>query len=192
MQSSIRSDRELIAACLAGDAVAWDALIERYQGFIFALSLRHGLTAADADDLFQDVCLKLYRHLGELRDARRLSSWLGAVVRQEIWGRWRRRRPLLMSELPEEERLRLDAAWEAQTDADPEEAVLALEREQQVRVSLESLGEECRHLLAMLYGPEPLGYAETAERLEMPLGSVGPRRARCLARLKKKLEELGY
>lgn len=178
----------MIAACLAGDAAAWDALITRYQGFIFALALRYGLSAADADDLFQDVSIKLYRHLGELREVRRLSGWLAAVIRQEVWGRWRRREVVLLGDLSEVEQSWAD--WGA--GPDPEQEVLALERENLVRISLDSLGEECRRLLALLYGPEATGYAEAAERLGMPLGSVGPRRARCLARLRKKLEELGY
>lgn len=189
MRYSELPDAELVAGCLAGDNAAWDTLIARYQGFIFTLALRHGLSHADADDLFQDVCLKLYRHLGELREVRRLSSWLAAMVRQELWGRWRRRESLLLGDLAEAEHL--PAGHNAQY-LDPEETVLALERETLVRAALENIGEECQRLLALLYGPEPVAYAEIAARLEMPLGSVGPRRARCLERLRKKLSEFDY
>jgi RNA polymerase sigma factor (sigma-70 family) len=182
------ADGDLVAACLAGDATAWDALIRRYQGFIFGLALRNGLSQADADDLFQDVSIKLYHHLGELREVRKLSGWLAAVVRQEIWGRWRRKSPVSLSELPEGDRL-LELAGDI---SDPEGEVMALERERLVRSALADIGDECRLLLELLYGPDPAPYAETAERLGMPIGSVGPRRARCLARLKKKLEDFGY
>jgi RNA polymerase sigma factor (sigma-70 family) len=84
----------LVAACLAGDSASWDALIARYQGFIYALALRMGLSAPDADDVFQNVCLSLFQHLGELRDANRLSSWLATMVKQEVWRLGRRRKAL--------------------------------------------------------------------------------------------------
>jgi RNA polymerase sigma factor (sigma-70 family) len=180
-------DEALVAACLSGESGAWDALIARYQGFIYSLALRHGLSPADADDLFQDVCLKLFHRLEELREVRRLSGWLGAIVRQEVWRRWRRNQASPWSELSE------DAAALMSADAvDPEGALLALEREQLVRHGLEALSDECRRLLTLLYGPDEVSYAEAAERLSMPVGSVGPRRGRCLERLRKKLEEQGF
>ena len=79
------SDPALIAACLEGDYPSWDALIERYQGFVYTLTLRMGVSGPDADDVFQNVCISLFQNLRELRDADRLSSWLAAVTRQEVW-----------------------------------------------------------------------------------------------------------
>lgn len=176
-----------MAACLSGDSAAWDALIGRYQGFIFALALRQGLSSADADDVFQDVCLKLFRHLDELRDVQRLSSWLGAIVRQEVWRRRRRPQPEQLNDLPAEGEILI-----AIQAPDPESAVLEQEQEQLVRMGLGSLSETCRSLLGLLYGPDDVSYAEAAEQLSMPIGSIGPRRARCLDRLRKELETFGF
>ena len=187
------SDSKLVAACLSGDARSWDTLIARYQGLIYALALRMGLPAADADDVFQNVCLRMFQHLNELRDTERLSGWLVAMTRQEVWRLRRRREMPLMTELP-------DVAREAETvrkigghtDPTPEEAVLMLEEQHLVRQCLNHLPEECRKLLTLLYGEESPGYAAVAAHLSMPVGSIGPKRARCLQRLKKLLDEIGF
>jgi RNA polymerase sigma factor (sigma-70 family) len=184
-------DADLVAACLAGEVAAWDALIRRYQSFIYGLALRMGLSSPDAEDVFQDVSLKLYQHLDELRDAWRLSGWLAAVVRQEVWRRWRRKSAVPLSDLPGGGWSLLEAESGPSTPS-PEEEVLALERQHLVRECFDALPRECRRLLGLLYGPESPSYAETARRLAMPVGSIGPRRARCLERLKKKLEEFGF
>jgi len=182
-----RSDAELVAAHLAGDAAAWDSLLERYEGFLFRLVLRMGLSGADADDAFQNVCLKLYLHLEDLRDVEKLSGWLAAIVRQE-GARLARRRaaggapPLNLDTLPEM----------PVQDSLPEQVVLAEERIRLVRQALADMPEPCRTLLGLLYGPEPESYTGIAQQLGMPTGSIGPRRARCLERLKKLLAPLGF
>ena len=178
------ADGELVAACVAGDADAWDVLLERYQGFIYGITLKLGVSGSDAEDLFQEVCLKLYRHLSTLRNAERLSSWLGAVVRQEVWRYRRRRSGAPQSDFGDE------SVQVAEDEAPgPEEQILALERAYLVRECLGKLPEGCRELLGLLYAPEPASYAETSRRLGMPIGSIGPRRARCIERLKRKLDE---
>ena len=62
-----QDDRELIAACLEGDAGAWEALIVRYQRLIYSIPLKARLSTDDAADIFQSVCLKLYEKLATLR-----------------------------------------------------------------------------------------------------------------------------
>lgn len=189
-----RTDAELVAACLSGDTAAWDALIARYQNFIYGLPLRMGLSAADAEDVFQNTCLKLFQHLGELHDVQRLSGWLAAIIRQEVWGLWRRRGSQPLSDLPEGGQM-LESARPlgAEPAPSPEELILNYERQHLVRLGVQELSEECRKLLTLLYGEEAAcSYAEVAQRLSIPLGSIGPKRARCLERLRKNLEKFGY
>ena len=57
---SVDSDDVLVSACLRGEVAAWAALIERYQGFIFSIALRRGLSRTDAEDVFQNVCIKSF------------------------------------------------------------------------------------------------------------------------------------
>jgi RNA polymerase sigma factor (sigma-70 family) len=189
-----RTDASLICACLGGDVEAWDALIERYQALTYSTLLKQGLTSADADDIFQDVSLILFRHLGDLRDTARLSGWLISTARREAWRLKRRRGMALASELGERE-WELEAAEPlAQAAApEPDAEMLALEDRQLVREGMERLGDRCRELLTLLYMSDPpASYADITERLSMPQGSIGPTRARCLRQLQKNLRELGF
>ena len=182
-----RQDAELVTACLEGQSEAWDTLIERYESLIFTLAVRGGLSPTDAEDVFQDVCLILLDHLGDLRDTNRLSGWLVSVTRREIWRRFRRREPALFSDLTENGHDVETIGMPLQeAPLSPEEAFLEIEVQIQVRQALEKLPERCRNLLTLLYCTDPpCSYAEAAARLSLPLGSIGPDRARCLQRLQK-------
>ena len=178
------SDAELVAAHLAGNADAWEALLKRYENFLFRLLLRSGLNRTDAEDIFQNVCLKFYLHLEDLHDVTRLSGWLAAVARQEVYrlGRCRAEISLDTTDLPE-------IAAEQML---PEAMVLAEEHARLVQQGLQELALPCRHLLTLLYRPSPATYAEVSDQLGLPPGSIGPQRARCLQRLKKILEQWGF
>src|SRR5215216_4618202 len=80
-----REDQELIAACLDGDQSAWAALITLYQRLIYSIPIRARLSADDAADIFQSVCLKLYEKLSTLRDSEKISSWLITTTTRESW-----------------------------------------------------------------------------------------------------------
>ena len=195
MAPALLSDAELVAACLSGDMPSWDQLITRYSRFIYALTLRMGLSGADVDDVFQNVCVRLYQNLDGLRDVARLSAWLAVAARHEVWA-WRRLRhnTVLLSEIPDRAR-EVEAGQKVagQQDADPEETILALATQHLVRQGLDHLPAECRMLLILLYEEDPpCSYAEVAQRLAIPSGSIGPKRARCLQRLKKILQEFGF
>jgi len=179
-----RSDEELVGACLRGDAAAWEALIARYQRLVYGIALRAGLPPADADDVFQNVSLKICLHLDSLRDHAALTGWVGAVTRRECLRRHRRR-------AGEPETTPLDDARDVPGGEPPaDEALLREERAHEVRRGLEELPPACQRLLGLLYGSEePPPYADVAVRLGVPLGSIGPTRARCLKRLRKKMEE---
>lgn len=172
----------LIQACLDGDERAWHELVERYGRLVYSIPRRMGMSAADADDVFQNVFLLLYRNLGGLRDHGRVSSWLITAAHRESWrvGRLAGRYVNSEVELP-------GAA------APPEAEVTRLEREQQVRQALRQLDERCRDLLTALFlDPAEPSYGEIAARLQMPLGSVGPTRARCFRKLEAALLDLGF
>ena len=184
-----REDRELIAACLAGDGSAWEALISRYQRLIYSIPMKSRLSPDDAADIFQSVCLKLYEKLAGLRDYDRISSWLITTTTREVWriaARNRRDTPAASpSEDDDTEVLDRIAATGPLADQQRE----ALEQQQLVRQAVESLPERCRNLVTMLfYEKDELTYADIARRMGMPVPSVGPTRARCLEKLKKLLQ----
>ena len=174
-------DAELVQACLAGDESAWGELVERFSRLVYSIPLRHGIPAADADDVFQGVMAILYRRLGTVRDVERLSAWLIRTTHRECYRIGQRRGR--------------DAALDQDVEdvgAPAEEEAERWERQHQVRRALERLGGRCEKLLTALFlDPGPPSYEAIAEQLGMKLGSVGPTRARCFEKLEKILVDMG-
>src|ERR1051325_548500 len=178
------ADSALIAACLEGDARAWEALILRYQRLIYSIPLKARLSPDDAADIFQTVSLKLYEKLESLRDHERLSSWLITTTRRECWRSSNRRKREVSADEPDEgendsrvNRLLADSPL-------ADEQRIALEQQQAVRQAIGALPERCKELVTMLfYQKDELSCAEIARQMGMPVASIGPTRARCLEKL---------
>jgi len=183
-----REDRDLIAACLAGDASAWESLVARYQRLVYSIPLKARLSNDDAADIFQSVWLKLYEKLDGLRDHEKLSSWLITTTTREVWRvSSRNRRDIAPTNEESESQNPLDQIAATAPLADAEREML--EQQQLVREALDALPDRCRNLLTMLfYEKDELSYAEIARRMAMPVPSVGPTRARCLEKMKKLLQ----
>jgi len=172
-----RSDNELIQRCLGGDQDAWKDLISQYQRLVYSIANQFCPQPEDASDIFQQVWLALYQHLSELRNVQALPAWLITVTRRQAYAVLQARRG---SEQLDEEHL--DEAVE------PAVPVSQIAREHAIERALEQLTERCRSLIDLLYfhADEP-SYAYIAKKLDMPVSSVGPTRARCLERLRKLL-----
>jgi RNA polymerase sigma factor (sigma-70 family) len=183
-----RTDTQLVSACLAGDADAWAELVIRYQRLVYAVAMRHGLSREEAEDVFQLVFTILLDKLDTCRDQERLGAWLTTITRREAWRVAQQRSPGL-AKREEDDVLEGLAGAEPPPDA----AIERLEEQNLVRQALDRLDARCRRLLwHLFYTPEPPSYAELAERLAMPQGSIGPTRARCLARLRSILRSMGF
>ncbi|HVF89295.1 MAG TPA: sigma-70 family RNA polymerase sigma factor [Blastocatellia bacterium] len=185
-----RSDPELIAACLDGNHQAWETLLARYQRLIYSIPLKSRLSLDDAADIFQSVCLKLYEKLDTLRNHERISSWLITTTTRESWRVSARQRREQYSVSSDED----DSPGPLGEIAAPgplaDEEREALERQQIIREGVEALPGRCRELITMLfYHKDEMSYAEIARRMNMPVPSVGPTRARCLEKLKKLLQD---
>lgn len=178
-----RDDVALVRACLAGEAGAWDELVERYGRLVFASARRCGLNAEDAEDVFQNVFMIMLRRLETLRDQARLSSWLITTTYRESWRLARSRRDAATAELDDQIR---------DTGEAPLDEVARLEREQLIHTALRRIDERCRNLLIALFldAGEP-SYEEISARFGMAIGSIGPTRSRCFRKLEKALMELG-
>jgi len=184
-----RSDAQLIRACLSGDGTAWDALLTRYARFIYAIALHAGLTEDDAADVLQMVSMSLLDHLADLRNADRLAPWIATVTRRHAM-RVRSRNSRAAAPIPVEHASAFNGGVDVTENFD--EALMAQYEQQLVQEAIERLPPKCRDLLHLLFSEESLSYADIAERLNMPVGSIGPNRARCLQQLRKALEELGF
>ena len=183
-----RDDSGLIAACLRGDAAAWQALIVRYQRLIYSIPLKARLSQDDAADIFQSVCLKLYEKLSTLREHHKITSWLITTTTRECWRMSARRRREIAPVSDSN-----DDSEGSNEIPDPrllaDEQRQALQEQQLVRDAVGALPERCKELVTMLfYKKDELSYADIARQMDMPVASIGPTRARCLEKLKKLLE----
>ncbi len=187
------SDTSLIQACLAGDAQAWERLILRYERLIYSVAIRAGLSQPDADDVFQDVCMRLMENLEKLTDDAHIAGWLATTARWECLRMLRnKKRTSSFSELEVEEDNSV-MSYLPSPDPLPLETLLLLERQQALRNAIEELGESCRRLLTLLYltHPKP-AYAEIAREFDIVESAVGPKRARCLHTLRKILSKQNF
>jgi len=178
-------DARLVDACLKGDERAWTAVIAKYKNLIYSIPFKYGASSEDAADIFQSVCLELFHELPRLRNVQNLRPWLLTVAAHEAfrWKRRRRRRNLHESDPIEE-----DTAVVM-----PAAVVADVEREQAVREAVRQLPSRCREMVQMLFYEHPrVAYVEVARRLGLAVGSIGFVRGRCLKRLQRALEEIGF
>ncbi len=177
---TIRDNQDLIQGCLDGDESAWKELVERYGRLVYSIPRRYGLSAADADDVFQNVFAIVLRSLHGLRNQTCLSAWLITITHRET-RRLAKSAPLnaeLDDTIPD--------------DASPaSDHVQRLELQQAVREALAEMNDCCKELLSSLLLDDAPSYQQLAERLGMAVGSIGPTRARCFKKLEAILRERG-
>lgn len=181
-------DATLVARCRRGDGEAWAALVQRYQRLVYAVAMRVGHDAHVAADVFQTVFARLVEHLPRIADPNRLQAWIVTTAKREaLLLRRRGERTVSMTREDEDDASGAAPEWElADDDALPEQALDDMQQAHRLRLALERLDRRCRELLALLFRDEDetVAYDEVARRMDMPIGSIGPTRARCLAKLR--------
>ena len=183
-------DATLVARCRQGDASAWQALVMRYQRLVYAIVRRMGDDEHAAADVFQTVFSRLLQHLPKLADPSRLQAWIVTTAKREALLQ-RRRAQRTVSMHREGDGGEAAPDWEPADDADgPEQQLDDLQQLHAVRGALDRLDGRCRDLLGLLFtdSDERVPYEEVARRLGLPVGSIGPTRARCLGKLRALLE----
>jgi RNA polymerase sigma factor (sigma-70 family) len=179
-------DRELadvVRGAAAGDQQAWNQLVDRFSNLLWSITSAYRLSQADAADVLQTTWLRLLEHLDSVREPERVGSWLATTARRECLRVLRRTSRVL----PTDDDLRLSP--EPDPTPDPEAALLQAERHQQLREALALLPEHSQRLLRI--AASGASYEEIAAALGMPIGSIGPTRARCLERLRRHLVAAG-
>lgn len=180
------SDSRLVRECLGGNEQAWAALIERYKRLIYYIPLKYGCSPDDAADIFQAVCLDMFSDLRNLRKTESLRSWLISVTVHKAYHWKRQQRGDVELDAMEHEQVETAAVA-------PPQLLEELEQEQNVRDAIGRLPARCAEMIRLLfYQQPPLPYAEVARRLGVATGSIGFIRGRCLKRLQKILEEMGF
>ena len=171
---------DLVTRARQGDARAWDALVERFSPLIWSICRKHRLTDADAEDVGQNVWLRLVDQLGKIRDPAALPGWLATVTRHECLRIVRAARgPLAAGYGLDAEILPDEQARTA------EQGLLTAERHAALREAFLDLPPCGQRLMALLVEDPPVSYAEISVRLGIPIGSIGPTRSRWLDKLRR-------
>jgi RNA polymerase sigma-70 factor (ECF subfamily) len=177
-------DRDLLPACRQGDQAAWRELVARHTRKVFGLAYRFTGRVDEAEDLTQEVFVKVYRTLDRYHNGDgSFSAWLMAVARNQAIDHYRRRRQEHLHRVEEE-----PASLEARASGE-EGPLRQLERDERVRLvhrGLRSLPPELREPL-ILCDLQGLPYEEISDALKIPLGTVKSRINRGRLELAKRL-----
>lgn len=175
------NDEQLLERLRAGDSRAWRQVLDQYGRLVFSIPLSFGLSREDADDVTQQTFMALMDQVDRIRDGERLGAWLATVSRRLTWKM--RRSQVREPTIDDAELLEADPDSPLWT-----ERVADMEWLDQ---GLARLDTRCRTLLGLLYlsGEDP-SYDQVSTELGIPIGSIGPTRARCLEKLRRSLRNL--
>ena len=178
------SDEELVEACQAGEASAFDVLVARWEDRIRGAAYRFLGSEEEARDVAQEAFLKAYRALGSFKREARFSSWLYQIATNLCRDRLRRRRTRSAVSLEE-----LEEAGPVIVETRPgaHELLQQLDLARAVRRAVHALPEEQREVV-ILKEYQGLTFLEIAQSLDLPISTVKTRLYRGLGQLRLRLE----
>ena len=168
----------LVTRAAGGDPAAWNDIVERYAPLVWSICARFQLGPSDREDVTQNVWLLLVEQLGKLREPAALPGWLATTTHRECLR-------VVTAASKTERRGTLDDALQFVDNTIIDEEILMAERNAALRAAFAELPPRYQQLLGMLAKDPPVSYAEISATLQIPVGSIGPQRARCLERLRK-------
>ena len=167
---------ELVHAAGDGDQAAWNSIVERFGGLVWATVRAHRLSPVDGAEVVQTTWLRLVEHLDRIRDPERLGGWLATTARNECLRQIRHSAREVPSDM---------ALFDGGDDQALDDSLLTTERDRAFWRAFTELGERCQALLRVLMAETEPSYQEVSMALGMPIGAIGPTRRRCLERLEK-------
>ena len=175
----------LVAAAEQGDEDAWGEIVDRYTPLVVTVGRRYRLPSGELQDVAQTVWLRLIEHLCDLREPRALPTWLITTARREALRS-------LMASTRVQATDPQDKSWEARlvTEDDPDADLVRSERHAVLLECFTALSRRQRLLMTMLAEDPPVTYAEISRRTGIPVGAIGPTRARALARLRSRSDSV--
>jgi RNA polymerase sigma factor (sigma-70 family) len=174
--ATVVSDAELVSRCRAGEEEAWNALVERFSRYVYAICVQaFRLSPHEAEDVFQEVFSRVYQHLDRLRNDEAIRPWIAQLTRRLCIDRLRAAR----REAPAEDELL--------EPADVDETLGTLDEAMTLRAALDELGDPCREILDRFFGRDE-SYRTIGDALNLPAGTIASRISRCLAKLRAELE----
>jgi RNA polymerase sigma factor (sigma-70 family) len=172
---------DLFDAWREGDGRAMDELVRLMTPVLWHVVRAYGLERTLAEDVVQTTWLQLVRGHGSIADARAVSAWLTTTARREAWRVGKANGRVDTTDSDD-----LDVLLPEQPSAE-EHAALGEERGR-LWMAVRRLAERCQRLLRVIAFEDRPDYARLAQDLAMPVGSIGPTRARCLAKLRDLLD----
>ncbi|MGH8995271.1 MAG: RNA polymerase sigma factor [Acidimicrobiales bacterium] len=179
-------DRELaliVVAAARGDETSWTHLCHRFGNMINAIARSCRLGEADVGEVFQTTWLRLVENIDRIEQPERVGAWLATTARRESLRLVRSRA-----------RFTFDGeSFEVLADPDgpsPDAGLLTEERATAMRAAYARLPLRCQRLLGLLSADDSPSYKDISELLDMPIGSIGPTRGRCLEHLRRILLEV--
>jgi RNA polymerase sigma factor (sigma-70 family) len=172
----------LLARVAEGDQSAWRRLVDEYDRLVRSIAASFRLQAADVHDVAQTTWLRLLQNHRTIRDPERLAGWLSVTATREslaVLRRASRLRPLpTVDELPD-------------PTVGPEGDVVDRDEARDLWAAVAELSPRQQCLLIALFRDDLDSYNDVAAKCAMPIGSIGPTRARALSHLRRKLAERG-
>jgi RNA polymerase sigma factor (sigma-70 family) len=171
----------------SGDPAGLEQLVRLVTPTLWQLVRSYGLNRAAAEDAVQSTWLNLVRKADTVREPRAVSGWLTITARREAWrlaradGRAAAMAPATITTLG-------DGSGPAGLAASPETVAMASETARRLWRFVAMLPERCRRLLRVIAFDERPDYGSLALELNMPVGSIGPTRGRCLKKLRALME----
>lgn len=178
-------DAAIVRDCLVGQEAAWEQLFRRYNRLIYKVPTSFGFSQLEVEEVYQEIAIEIIRCLASLEDCARLHPWIVTVARRVCIRHLRSTANFAVVDLQLLEN-------EIERDVDTvEELLIRLEEYSLLRKALHELEPRCQRLLTELFLKEqPQTHSEVATLLQVPLGSIGPTRARCLDKLRHRVEML--
>lgn len=174
------STTQLVLRAREGDQIAWDELVERFSSLVWWTARQRGLSEVDAADVSQTTWLRCVQSIEKIREPQAIAGWLVTTARREAIRLSRRAgRQLLVDS---EQSQPLDVA-DPRADVEPDASAIMKEEAEGVRKAIRRLPQRGQDLITALMEDERPNYIAIAEEFSMPVGSIGPTRARQLERL---------
>jgi len=157
------TDLQLIEACLAGDQQAFAELIARYKNLVYSIILRMTKDSEEANDLAQDVFLKMYKNLASYSAEFKFSTWTMRITTNHVIDHHRKRK---------QETVSLENAVAVADPGDaPEAALLRQEESERIQKIIDELPPMYKAPIVM-YHQEGLSYQEIADKIGEPISKV--------------------
>ena len=173
----------LVSSAQAGKRRGWEALVREFGGMVWAIARAHRLYGHDAADVAQTTWLRLFEHLDRVNEPARVGAWLATTTRRECLRVLREASgQVLFGDDPPQQQCPASL---------PHEELLLADRDRALWCSFSLLSASDQALLRLLIAEPRPTYEEISVALDMPVGSIGPTRARALDRLRRVLDREG-